>query len=122
MMSSAVLLSLKRKALRKKVWFSVLSSVERGLLDSVVRAFDVVRSRLLATILGRIVAKLHDALESGFKRMVKTIGWELVKRRCLQAISLGCSEAHRWAGDKGFADYLTVVELNTPIAYRCGGD
>ena len=118
MMSCAVLLSLKRRALRKRVWFSELSSVERGLVDSVIRAFEFVRSRRLTLILARIIGKLRAALESGFVRMVETVGWELVRRRVLQAVSMGGLEARRWFGDRGFAVYLTVVELNTPSAFR----
>ena len=100
------------------MWFSELSSVERGLVDSVIRAFEFVRSRRLTLILARIIGKLRAALESGFVRMVETVGWELVRRRVLQAVSMGGLEARRWFGDRGFAVYLTVVELNTPSAFR----
>jgi hypothetical protein len=118
LISSGLLLSVKRRALRRRVWFSALSSVERGLVDSVIRAFDVVRSRRLTLMLVRIVGKLCEALESWFLRMVDTVGWELVRVRCLWAASLGCRDAHLWLRDRGFAVYLTVLRLNTPAAYR----
>lgn len=118
LMSCKMLLSIKRKALRKRTWFSELSNIERGLINSVLNAFESVKSRHLVAILERIIAKLRKTLESGFARMVESVGWELVRRRILQAVSMGCLGARRWLDDRGFAEFLTVLELNTPVAFK----
>ncbi len=65
LMSCKMLLSIKSKALRKHAWFSEFSNIERGLINSVLRVFESVKSRYLAAILERIATKLRKTLESG---------------------------------------------------------
>ncbi|MFX0069357.1 MAG: hypothetical protein ACFE7I_09820, partial [Candidatus Hodarchaeota archaeon] len=59
------------RAIRKGVWFRVLSRVERGLVDLTLKVTDRIRSRTLAEAVGSVVKKLMDALESKVDRLMR---------------------------------------------------
>lgn len=109
---------LKVKALRRRVWFKVLNRMERGLVDSVIKVVDRVRSALLAKVLGSIVKKLSTALESKVKRLMREVGQPLAEKVSLIAKSWGHKSAFKWVKDKGFVLYLTITAINTPSLYR----
>jgi hypothetical protein len=88
--------------------------MERGLIDSVIRVVDVVRSTLLAKVLMSIVKKLLKALESKVKRMMRVVGQPLAKKISLIAKSWGNKSASKWVNDKRLIQYLTVMEINAP--------
>src|SRR3989442_14382493 len=62
LLSKNSLLRLRTKALRNRVWFRVLSRIERGLLDLTMKWVDQVRSTKLASMLGEILTKLFSAM------------------------------------------------------------
>ena len=106
------LIVLKKKALRRRLWFNVLNRMERGLIDSVVKIVDRVRSALLAKVLMCIVQKLLLALESKVKRMMREVGRPLAKKISLIAKSWGNESASAWIEDDGWILYLTVMEIS----------
>src|SRR2546428_9186119 len=88
LLSKNSLLRLKTKALRNRVWFRVLSRIERGLLDLTIRWVDQVKSTKLANILDEILTKLLMAMNHGI----------------LGALQGGCALARRiseWASGWG---------------------
>ena len=66
LLSVAKLAKVKQVALRRRVWFRVLSRVERGVLDLTVRYVNEVKSALLAKVLTAIVEKLALVAKSRF--------------------------------------------------------
>ena len=74
------LVKLRSKALRRRVWFNTLNRIERGLINSVIKVVDMVRSTLLAKVLTAIVKKLLTTLESKVSRMIREIGLPLAKK------------------------------------------
>ncbi len=52
-----VIVGLKTRALRRRVWFSALDRLERGLVDLTIRWVDTVRTGRLAWVLVRILGK-----------------------------------------------------------------
>ena len=114
MLSKAELLSIKRKALRKKVWFKVLSQAERALIDLTIQVVDVVRSNRLARVLLDPIEKLKEAMK-GMMDRAREIGWPLAEKFSKIALAWGHPEARSWAEDEFYATYLGLGVLNKPI-------
>lgn len=106
--SVEVLVQAKKLALRRDVWFRVLSRVERGVIDLTVKCVDSVKSRRLAKLLTAIISKLQSAMESVVDRLVRTVGLPLARKISNIAVSWGNRLASVWAGDRSFARFLVV--------------
>jgi len=65
------LVEIRRKALRRDVWFKALDRVERGILSLTARVVDRVKSVALGVELVKMIKKLRDALRSGFVRRME---------------------------------------------------
>ena len=104
-LSRQVLVALRTRALRRGVWFRVLSRIERGLVDLTIRWVDRVRSGRLARVLVEILEKLVRALES---RMVRAMGSGrmLALRLSEMAVAWGSMSAYQWRFDEGFRKAL----------------
>ncbi len=107
------LLRIKIFALRRRVWYRVLSRVERGVLDLTIRYIEAVKSKVLAEVLTAIVQKLKQATESIIDKMVKTVGIPLAGKVSELAVSWGNFQAKMWAVDLQFAAFLTVMQKNS---------
>jgi hypothetical protein len=101
----------RRRALRSGCWFSVLKQRERMLLDLTIRVVEKVRSFTLAGLVSRIVGKLLEALESRVIRLMRVEGRKLAERVSRVGVGWGLRSAKLWAGDRGFIQFLTVVNL-----------
>ncbi|MCW3985554.1 MAG: hypothetical protein NWE91_03980 [Candidatus Bathyarchaeota archaeon] len=112
------LIMLRAKAFRRRVWFKTLSGMERGLINSVIKVVDKVRSTLLAKVLTSIVKKLLTALESHVARMMREVGRPLAKKISLIAQSWGNKSAREWMSNKEFIQFLAVTMMNTPSSFR----
>lgn len=112
------LVTLRTKAFRRRVWYKTLKRIERGLVDSVIKVVDEIRSVLLAKVLTKIAEKLRAALESTFKRVFMRVraevGQPLAQKLSLLAQSWGNNQAYEWADDNQFIQYLTVTSINNP--------
>ncbi len=104
------LVRVRTRALRRRVWFRVLSRMERGLVDLTIRWVDKVKSGRLARVLVRILVKLVRALES---RMVGAVGRGRVLADWLSrlAVGWGDSAAYEWRFDLGFQRSLGLGVL-----------
>jgi len=106
------------RALRRKILFSALDRDDRGYLYLTMRAFDEIRNADVGTIIVKILAKLKDALESPFVRMMETYGVEKTRFISTLAVEWGYNEAEGWAREKDFARYLTALEFNARLDYE----
>ncbi len=104
--------SLRARALRRRVWFGVLTRLERGVIDLTIRLVDRIRSARLGLVVGRIVCKLLKALRSGFMVRVERVGSDLAERVSRIAVSWGYADASSWVGDLGFVRYLGISAVN----------
>lgn len=105
------------RALRRRVLFTALDREDRGYLYLTMKAFDEVRNAKVGTIIVKILAKLKDALESPFVRRMETYGVEKARLISALAVEWGHEIAGGWAREKGFARYLTVLDLNSPSGW-----
>ena len=113
------LAKLKTIAMRRGLWFKVLSAVERAVVDLTLKVVERVRSSVLKEALKSIASKVVEALKSrSFKERAMAIGRVLAERLVRIAERLGNKRAREWAEDPGFVMYLGVSWLNTPSMFR----
>ncbi|MFQ5836396.1 MAG: hypothetical protein ACE5HG_00915 [Candidatus Bathyarchaeia archaeon] len=112
------LTKIKVRALRRGLWFRVLSKVERASIDLTIKIVDRVRSSFLARVLASIIEKLLDAMESKVARLMREVGQNLARKLSGTAQSWGNKLAHQWETDPGFVQYLTINYMNTPASFR----
>jgi len=100
-------------AIRRGVWFKVLSRLERGLVDLSLKVTEEIRSKILARAICSIVKKLLEALESKVGLLMRQMGVPLARKISQIAQNWGNKTAHAWANDLGFIRYLTIINVNT---------
>src|SRR5713226_9139514 len=96
-----VLIGLKTRGLRRRVWYRALDRIERGLVDLTIRWVDKVRSRRMTETLMRILVKLAQAMETGMGRVLGR-GRILAARASSLAVEWGNSSAFYWRFEQGF--------------------
>ncbi len=112
LMTGDWLVHLKRKAVRKHVWYRVLLKIERSIVDLTIRCVDIIQSSKLALIISRIVCKLLKKLKSKVLMQITQTGYNLAGKIIRIAVSWGYEEASAWNLDKNFARYLGVTNVN----------
>jgi len=100
-----VLVGMRTRGLRRRLWYSTLSRMERGLVDLTIRWVDKVRSGLMAETLLRILVKLALALETGMGRVLGR-GRVLAVRASELAVGWGNGSAFYWRFETAFANAL----------------
>jgi len=111
----------RRQALRRRVWYSALDCVERGILSISAKVIDDVKSSLLNIQLVRIIAKLRDACKSGFVRHMERFGVERVRLVQAEAARLGYFGAAALSMDLGFIRYLMFLDYYQPLGWGIYG-
>jgi len=112
MFSRTELVALRRRAVRRGIWFRALSRIERATIDLSIRCVKTIRSVILAQIVAEIAEKVERA-PSGFLSIAEVVGRELAERVVELALSWGNGEASEWKDDIGFARYLGAASLLT---------
>mgnify|MGYP000103039490 CR=1 FL=1 len=109
------LIKAKRIALRSGKWFK-LSPIERLLITLSIKTLKKIRSRILKSIILKILEKISPNFV--FKLKVIQIGLEIVKKRIEQATMLGYRRVEELATDINYIMYLGHSYMNTPSIYR----
>ena len=109
MFTREFLVGVRRKALRRGVWYGSLDLVERGILSLTARVVDRVESMVLGVEIVKILGKLRDASKGRFTRWMEEYGH--VRASCLAGLAVGWGylAAQRWASDVGFVRYVTAM-------------
>ena len=102
----------KTRALRRGIWYSAITRIERACLDLVIRLVDEVHSRLLGKVLFSVMEKLEEAMEGKVSRLIREVGCNLAKKLSKIAYEWGNESAVRWAEESNFMRYLTITYLN----------
>jgi len=106
-----VLVRLKTRGLRGRVWYWALDRVERGLVDLTIRWVDKVRSRKMTATLLRILEKLERALDKGMGRVLGR-GRMLAEKLSNLAVEWGNRAAFYWRFDPGYCRALGLSVLS----------
>jgi hypothetical protein len=107
------LTKLKKKAIRRGVWFTVLRRIDRALIDLTIKVSDIVRSYNLVKSILTIARKVQEVFQSKLAHRIKEIGIPLTRKLSLLAQNWGNKGAWKWVNDANFAWYLTITKLNS---------
>lgn len=107
------LTKLKKKAMRRGVWFTVLRRIDRALIDLTIKVSDNVRSYNLVKSILTIARKVQEVFQSKLAHRIKEIGIPLTHKLSLLAQNWGNKGARKWVNDANFAWYLTIAKLNS---------
>ncbi|MFQ5836398.1 MAG: hypothetical protein ACE5HG_00925 [Candidatus Bathyarchaeia archaeon] len=112
------LAEIRTKAIRRGVWFKALTRAERAQMELTMRVVKRIRSLLLTRVLGSIIEKLLDAMESKVARLMREVGRGLAQKLSRIAQSWGNKSAGHWEADPDFTQYLTITYMNTPATFK----
>ena len=114
MFTRSFLKGLKRRALRQRLWYKALDSLDRGLFNLTCVVVDRVKSETLSRQILGIVLKLRDALKGEFVRLVESVGVARAWNAARKAVEWGNVGASMWKRDPGFARFHAVIEYHSP--------
>ncbi|MGP3667894.1 MAG: hypothetical protein ACKD6N_07110 [Candidatus Bathyarchaeota archaeon] len=100
--------SLKKRCLRRGLWFKVLDNVERGIVDLLIKVKkngEIKSSKLLA-VLSLIVKKLVKALKNPNNVEMWIYAFKTALTLTQLAKSWGNKNAEKWVQDIGYITYL----------------
>ncbi len=117
MFTREILVEVRRRALRRGVWYRALDGVERGILSLASQILDTVRSSMLSIQLVKIIAKIRDVCKSGFIKHLERFGMARVRVIQAQAFSFGYEGAKTLSSDFDFVRYLIFLDFNQPIGW-----
>lgn len=111
------LVGLRRRALRRGLWYRALDKLDRGIYDLTCAVVDRVESEKLSRVILGIVLKLRDALKGEFVRLVESFGvrraWDVAE----SAVQWGYGAAWAWRREEGLARFFAVMEFNAPSGW-----
>ena len=117
MYTRSFLSDVRRKALRKGVWYKALDTLERGIISLACRVIDRVESVVLGVEIVKIMKKLVDSMKSDFVRRVEQYGLFKAKEIAKQVYQWDNSYSSMWSKNIDFARYVTLIEYNWPSGY-----
>lgn len=104
-LSRAGLIQLRRRAIRRGVWFRKLTKLDRATVDLTILCVEKVRSPILSRVLATIACKIMKTLRSSYLEVIQ-LGQRLAFKVSELAESWGYHEALVWRDDRNFAIYL----------------
>jgi hypothetical protein len=116
MLDAYFLLGVRKKALKGKVWFKVLDSLERGIVNLSAKVLDSAQTiSCLGIVLSKIIAKIEDALKSPFELRLECFGLSRSRELTDQSLKLGNTAASDWGSNIIYAKYITFMSFNMPL-------
>lgn len=112
------LVNLRVKAIRRGIWFKVLSKTERAYVELTIKIVDKVRSHLLAKVLASIIRKLLGAMKSRIARVMEEVGCSVARKLSRIALNWGNMSATQWMKNHRFIRYLAIMHINTPPTFK----
>lgn len=110
-LTRGALARMRRKAVRMRCWYRVLSRLERSVVDLAIRCVEQVKSVKLQAVLTKIASKLIRAFGPGYMEKIENVGRPLAVRASELAWSWGNKEAMKWRDDPALIRYLGFSKL-----------
>lgn len=118
MFTKSFLAGVKHKALRKKLWYSHLDTIERGIFSLAAKIIENVKSTLLNTQILQIIVKLREASKSHFIKQVERYGRERAKTIQQQGFAFGYKDSNRLVSNLQFINYLIFLDYYQPSQWK----
>jgi len=112
------LLSVKRNALRRGVWFKSLDGLERSIINLTCAVVENVNSITLIREIMEIVLKLKNAAKGEFLKLTETIGVQRAWKVSELSFKWGNKDALFWRDDLIFHMFHAMIEINSPTGCR----
>ncbi|MGI0024428.1 MAG: hypothetical protein ACREA4_04700 [Nitrososphaera sp.] len=109
-----ILIVLRRRALRRGIWFQTLTLEDRVLASLIQRHVKIVKNATLATVIARIMGKLLFAIRNYFLNRLEAIGRPIAAAVAMKAYSYGNKEALEWMHDVKYIRYMGLVYSSVP--------
>ncbi len=116
MFTRKFLSELRREALRRRVWWSALDVLERGILTASTKIITGVKSPLLNSQLLQIITKIRKASHGRLANRIREFGERKAKEISLIGVRFYSNLAMNWV-DEDFSRYLAFMSLNSPIGW-----
>ena len=110
MYTANYLSGVKKKALRKGIWYSAIDTLERSIVNITIRIVSKVESEVLGIELLKILKKLKSAKKNVINEMI-AIGYKKAKKLIDHANRWGNDSASFWVSDWSFIKYITIMEF-----------
>lgn len=104
---------IKLRAVRTRLWYRILSKVERAIIDLTIKCTDKVRSNVLAATISTIISKILLSSKESFMTKAEKIGNEIAQKLGAIGERWGNASSCDWKRDKCFARFLGVTAINT---------
>ena len=109
-----ILAILRRKALRKGVWFQAMTVEDRILASLIHQHVKIVKNATLATVIARILGKLASAIQNSYLSRLQVLGRPIATAIALKAYSYGNKEALNWKNDPNYIRYMGMTVCSIP--------
>lgn len=106
------LMDIRKKALRRGLWFRALTSMQRGIVNLTIRYVAAVKSSMLGRTLQDILKVLSQAIEQGYLHRFFIAGKDLAEHLSDAACSWGNKDAVKWKFDKAYILCLGMNKLS----------
>ena len=111
------LLRVKRKALRRGVWFRALDGLDRSFINLTCTLLNKIDSITMVRGIMDIVLKLREAMKGEFQRLTETFGVQRAWKAVAYALRWGNKDASFWRDDPGFHMFHAMIEFNSPMGW-----
>lgn len=112
------LVNLRAKAIRRGIWYRVLTRAERAYIELTIKVINVVRSHFLGKVLTSVIRKLLNAMESKVACFMREAGRPLAQKISRIAQNWGNASASQWVKNRGFIQYLAVTYMNAQSVFK----
>jgi len=116
--SPSFLIDIRKKAIRKRIWYNAIDSLERGIVNLTINLVENIESLTLLKVLKSILNKLNEISKSDFIRHFETYGFAKAEEVVKLAVGFGYESATNWINYPSFARLLTLNDMNTPHGRR----
>lgn len=111
---------LRKKAMRKRVWFQHCSSLDRGIINLTLKTVNRVRHGLLSDILHEIIQGIKAHTQSSYLRHVAIYGKTKAVELVEQSRKLGIG-GQEWTREPEFPRFLAMIDYNNPPGWNQSG-
>jgi hypothetical protein len=105
------LINARARALRKRIWYTAISKVERGIINLTLKCIKKVTSNRLILILNKIVTKIKRFLKHSNK--IEQEGFLKANINIKIACSWGNVKAKKWIEDSSFRICVGLNSLSS---------
>lgn len=108
-----MLSSFRKKAIRCRVWFEQKLH-DRVLTDMLIKNVKIVKSKILAITISRLIVKLFNATKYAFTKKIESIGRSIVSNVVPSASSMGW-DAKGWLDDPFIIRWYGLQAYYSPM-------